>query len=140
MYHEVNSILTRIGNPSIFLHSWSINDVTLIENYCQQIYFPTEPPSLGLLTSTYGILYFVVKEFRLTHHPLCKTLDLQAYESKCEQNFYAGIETYDILGHPSFENILALTIGVSLTISKILGPWLSSSLTMCSILYLPTGY
>ena len=108
---EVSPLLICVENPPIFLRSWAINDVALVESLFQRIYFPIEPP-LGLLTSTYGILHFLLKEFRLTNRSLGKDFDIQAEAAKCEARFHAGIESYDVLGQPSFETILALTMGV----------------------------
>ena len=82
-----------------------------MESLFQRIYFPTEPP-VALLTSAYGILHFILKEFRLTNHCVGENLDLQAQAPRCEANFHAGVESYDVLGRPSFETILALTMGV----------------------------
>lgn len=112
LYVESSLVLICVlENPPIFLRSWAINDVALVESLFQRIYFPIEPP-LGLLTSTYGILHFILKEFRLTNHSLGKDFNVQEEAAECEARFHAGIESYDVLGQPSFETILALTMGV----------------------------
>lgn len=46
-------------------------------------------------------------------NPLCQAHDLKAHAAHCGQRFNAAIETYDVLAVPSFENILALIMGVS---------------------------
>ena len=43
---------------------------------------------------------------------LCQRFDLATHLGHCEQIFVAAIETYDVLVVPSFENIIALTMGV----------------------------
>ena len=43
---------------------------------------------------------------------LCEGFDLGAYVEHCERNFIAAVENYKIVTVPSFENILALTMGV----------------------------
>jgi hypothetical protein len=44
-------------------------------------------------------------------------VDLTTYIDHCEQIFVAAVETYEVLAVPSFENILALVMGVSTTTS-----------------------
>ncbi|KAH8680093.1 hypothetical protein BGZ60DRAFT_401267 [Tricladium varicosporioides] len=109
----VVAILQKIKErPPVFLSSYAVNDLSLIESLCQKVYFPTKPISLGHVTGMHGILYFLLKEYITMQDPLCGEYDLKAHLAKCEQNFNAGIEAYDVLAVPSFENILALTMGV----------------------------
>jgi hypothetical protein len=63
----------------------------------------------------HGVLFFVLKEMIAFKDPLAKKFDLHSYLAHCEQNFVAAIETYEVLAVPSFENILALVMGVSPT-------------------------
>lgn len=44
-----------------------------------------------------------------------KRIELATYLDHCERNFVAAAETYEVLVVPTFENILALTMGVSPT-------------------------
>ena len=64
----------------------------------------------------HGVLYFILKEYITLKHPLCKEYDLESYLAKCEQNLNSGLESYDVLAVPSFENIFALTMGVSFSV------------------------
>ncbi|KAI0385506.1 fungal-specific transcription factor domain-containing protein [Hypomontagnella monticulosa] len=122
----------------VFLRSWVIDDASLIEILCRGIYFPTEPLSVGHLTSTYGILYSVGKELLLTQNPLCNDFDIHAFVQTCEGNFDMGLKTYDILAQPSFENILGLTLGIIKTYNQsrsfICSTLLSSAITHCQLL------
>ncbi|RAH80848.1 hypothetical protein BO86DRAFT_364181 [Aspergillus japonicus CBS 114.51] len=43
---------------------------------------------------------------------LCQRFDLNAHLIRCEQIFVAALEHYEVLVVPSFENILALTMGM----------------------------
>ncbi|KAF4979220.1 hypothetical protein FZEAL_4529 [Fusarium zealandicum] len=89
-----------------------IRDVSLIENLCQRIYFPTEPVSLGHVTSVNGILYMMFWEFKITKQSIGQGHELQELLAKSERNFNLGIETYDVVAVPTFENIICLTLGV----------------------------
>ena len=93
--------------------SFPVNDMTLVETLCQKVCFPTDAVSNGQVTTMHGILYFIMKEYVALSDPLCKEYDLKMHLDKCEQRFNVGIETYDILAIPNFENIFALMLGVS---------------------------
>lgn len=79
------------------------------------MYFPTEAVTVSHLTAMHGILYFVLREYTTLSDPLCKDHDLKAHLARCEKNLNVGLEAYDVLAVPSFESILALTMGVSET-------------------------
>jgi hypothetical protein len=61
----------------------------------------------------YGILYCLLKEFIFLENPLGQEYDLKSHVSTCEKNFNQGIQTYQILAIPCFENVLSLALGVS---------------------------
>lgn len=82
---------------------------------CRKVYFPTSPVSIGLVTGMHGLLYMLLRELLTLGDPLGKDYDLETYVAQCEHQFNIGLETYDILAVPSFENIFCLTIGVSST-------------------------
>ncbi|OTB09589.1 hypothetical protein M426DRAFT_316141 [Hypoxylon sp. CI-4A] len=121
-----------------FLYSWVLDDTSLIETLCRSLYFPTEPLTVGHLTSTYGILYFIGKEFLLTQSSLCNEFDLHAFTRTCEDNFDIGLKTHDILAQPSFHSILGLTLGVIKTYNQAksftCSMLLSSAITHCQLL------
>lgn len=56
-----------------------------------------------------------MKELVAMKDELCEKFDLATYLDHCEKNFITAIENYEILAVPSFESILALTMGVSIT-------------------------
>lgn len=109
-------VLTTIVNRPIFLCSYVINDPGLLESLCQGTYFPISPPSLGHVTAMHGLLYCLLKEFIALQHPLSRKYDLAVSLATCGKNFAAGVETYDIMVVPCFENVLSLTLGVSATL------------------------
>ncbi|KAJ2984678.1 hypothetical protein NUW58_g5933 [Xylaria curta] len=109
----VISVLHKIkARSAIFLHGYVISDITLIENICRRVCFPTDPVSTGLATSMYGLLYFLLREILMLGEQLESDYDLTTYVARCKENFNIGIETYNILAVPSFENILSLTLGI----------------------------
>lgn len=90
-----------------------MNDSALIEHFCQKVYFPVEPISVGTLASMYGVLYMLLKEFELLQNPLAKRYDLSYHVAHCGKKFDSLLETYEIVVVPSFENVFALTMWVS---------------------------
>lgn len=100
-------------NPPMVMTSFPVNDSGVFESLCQKICFPTDAVSIGQVTVMHGILYFTIKEYVAASDPLCKDYDLKMHLEKCKQKFNVGIETYEMLAIPNFENIFALTLGVS---------------------------
>ncbi|KAL2862729.1 Zn(II)2Cys6 transcription factor [Aspergillus lucknowensis] len=96
----------------LFLVSNPINDLSLVEDLFRKVYFPTEPVSIGHFTAAHGILLSLFKEFIGMKDPLTEKYDFSAHLPTCEKNFNAGIETYEILAVPSFENILSVLLAV----------------------------
>lgn len=90
-----------------------LRETTYLEQLCQRAYFPTEQLSLGEQTLMFGILFLFTKEFITMQNPIVKEYDCQAYANLAEKNFYAGIETYDMLATPSYVNAMALMLAVS---------------------------
>ncbi|KAL3462826.1 fungal-specific transcription factor domain-containing protein [Aspergillus heterothallicus] len=109
----VTSVLRRMNaHRPIFLSSYAVSDLSLIENLCQKVYSTTELPLAGEIASMHGVLFFLLKEMIAFKDPLCQRFDLATYLDHCEQNFVAAVETYEVLVVPSFENILALIMGM----------------------------
>ncbi|KAJ5165661.1 uncharacterized protein N7500_007491 [Penicillium coprophilum] len=96
----------------IFLSSYAISDLSLVENLCQKVYSTSDLASVGEIASMHGVLFFVLKELIAMKDQLCQKFDLAAHLSHCEQNFVDAIESYEVLAVPSFESILALTMGM----------------------------
>lgn len=61
----------------------------------------------------HGVLHFVLKEYICTKDSLCDQYDLEAHLKTCTDSFEAGLMTVEVLTMPSFENLLALAMGVS---------------------------
>ncbi|KAF4968347.1 hypothetical protein FSARC_4293 [Fusarium sarcochroum] len=109
----VLTILRRIkARPIQFLPGQAITDVKLIEHLCQKVYFPTEPVTLGLITSVNGVMRLLLREFVITEESLGEEYDLKELMAQAGRNFDLGIETFELLTVPSFENVLALTTAV----------------------------
>ncbi|OJJ65052.1 hypothetical protein ASPSYDRAFT_39849 [Aspergillus sydowii CBS 593.65] len=95
-----------------FLLSRPVNDLNLIEELFRKVYFPTEALSVGHVTAMHGVLFYLLKEFISFKDPLAEKYDLSPHLETCEKNFSAGIETYEILVVPNFENTLSLLLAV----------------------------
>lgn len=98
----------------MFLAGHAIIDVTFVEHLCQRVYFPTEPVSIGHVTSVNGILHLLLREYHMTQQPLDKAWDTRRFLEQAGRNFELGVESFKLLTIPSFENVLALTIAVSI--------------------------
>jgi hypothetical protein len=61
----------------------------------------------------HGVLYFVLKECICTKDTLCEQFDLEAHLKTCKESFEVSLMTAEVLAVPSFENLLALAMGVS---------------------------
>lgn len=99
----------------LFLTSYPINSLQLLEQLCQRVYFPTRKVSVGDVAAMHGVLYFVLKESINTKDVLSEKFDLTAHLIACKESFEAGLMTVEVLAIPSFENLLALAMGVSRT-------------------------
>lgn len=71
------------------------------------------PVSAGNVAAMHGMLYFLMKESISRGDEMSKTLNLSAHIETCKKSFEALIESYDVLTVPTFENVIALIMGVS---------------------------
>ncbi|KAL3495481.1 hypothetical protein BJX62DRAFT_233473 [Aspergillus germanicus] len=109
----VTSILRRMSvRRPIFLSSYAITDLSIVESLCQKVYSTSELASPGEIASMHGVLHFVMKEMIAFKDPLSRKFDLPTYLAHCERNFVAAVETYEVLAVPNFENVLALVMGM----------------------------
>lgn len=113
---------TALDKRPIFMSSYAVSDVSLVDSLCQKVYSISEVASPGSIASMHGILFFVLKELIAMEDPLCQKFNLADYLESCERAFIVAMETYEVLVVPSFENILALTMGVSIN-----GPCLNNT-------------
>ncbi|KAF4952543.1 hypothetical protein FGADI_6614 [Fusarium gaditjirri] len=124
----VLTILRKIkANPTRFFPGQALTDVPLIEHLCQKVYFPTEPVTLGHITSVNGILRLLLREFIITKDSLSEEHNLEELKAQAERNFDRGLQTFELMTVPSFENILAITAAV-LKIQNEAAPVLARSL------------
>ncbi|KAG5817939.1 hypothetical protein H9Q74_010097 [Fusarium xylarioides] len=124
----VLTILRKIkANPTRFFPGQALTDVRLIEHLCQKVYFPTEPVTLGHITSVNGIMRLLLREFIITKDSLGEEYNLEELKAQAERNFDRGLQTFELMTVPSFENILAITAAV-LKIQNEAAPVLARSL------------
>ncbi|KAF4944251.1 hypothetical protein FSARC_14722 [Fusarium sarcochroum] len=109
----VIAVIRRIKvHSAVSLSGYFMNDIMEIEKLSQRVHFPVEPVTLGQITSLNGIFYMLVKEFKMLQVNLGEEYDLDELLLKCQRNFNLGIETYEILVQPTYDNVLALTLAV----------------------------
>ncbi|KAL2848824.1 hypothetical protein BJY01DRAFT_211395 [Aspergillus pseudoustus] len=106
----VTAVLQEIkAKRPICLCSYPLNDISLVERLAAS---PAESLSSTHLACLHGVFYFILKEFSFFQHPLRQRFNLKDLTWECERRLDTFLETYNVLGVPSFGNILALTLGV----------------------------
>ncbi|KAK6331906.1 hypothetical protein TWF718_002444 [Orbilia javanica] len=126
----VISILRKLREyPSVHYLAYAMRDQMALEKICQAVYFPTEPVSLGQLTTMHGLLLFLLEEYIALNDPILSGWDASKFLGLCEKNLHIGCQSYEILAVPHVENVKALTLGVvcAQLSSKPLLAW-----TLCS--------
>jgi len=97
---------------ALFL-AYAFRDPRQLERLCQSVYFPTEPVSIASVTLVNGMIHYLIKELMFDgDYGLCKGYDLKILSDQAEQNFHLGVETYEILAHPSHESVKVLMLAV----------------------------
>lgn len=110
------ALMGQLDEKPLFLSSYPFSSLSLVEDICQKVYFPMRPVSAGNVAAMHGILYFLMKESTMRKDALSKELNLEAHILDCKKSFEAAIESFDVLTVPSFENVIALVMGVSLVL------------------------
>ncbi|KAK6506199.1 hypothetical protein TWF506_011118 [Arthrobotrys conoides] len=126
----VISLLRKLKEyPSVHYLAYAMRDQMALEKICQAVYFPTEPVSLGQLTTMHGLLLFLLEEYIALNDPILSGWDASKFLSLCEKNLHIGCQSYEILAVPHVDNVKALTLGVVFAqlSSKPLLAW-----TLCS--------
>ncbi|CAG8921600.1 unnamed protein product [Penicillium salamii] len=96
----------------LFISSYPINDVTLIERLCQKVYFPTRDVSAGDIAAMHGVFYWLMREYLSTNDRFCQQFDLVTHFKNCKSSFEAQIRSHSVFAVPSFENVIALAMGI----------------------------
>ncbi|KAF3129888.1 hypothetical protein TWF594_010651 [Orbilia oligospora] len=126
----VISVLRKLKEyPSVHYLAYAMRDQMALEKICQAVYFPTEPVSLGQLTTMHGLLLFLLEEYIALNDPILSGWDSSKFLRLCEKNLHIGCQSYEILAVPHVDNVKALTLGVVFAqlSSKPLLAW-----TLCS--------
>ncbi|KAJ5096908.1 hypothetical protein N7456_007629 [Penicillium angulare] len=69
------------------------------------------PVSAGTVAAMHGMFYFLMKESVTMKDEMAEQLKFEDHIDNCKKSFEAAIEGYDVLSVPTFENIIALTMG-----------------------------
>ncbi|KAK6540167.1 hypothetical protein TWF694_008988 [Orbilia ellipsospora] len=115
--------------PSVHYLAYSMRDQMALEKLCQSVYFPTEPVTLGQLTTMHGLLLFLLQEYVALADPILNGWDADAFIKLCEKNLHIGCQSYEIHAVPHIDNVKALLLGIVFAqlSSKPLLSW-----TLCS--------
>lgn len=113
--NRIHSLLQALkqhtAQPTEPFLSCAWRDRDFLETLCQHVYFPSEPVSLGSLTLMYGLLWEQSQYICPEKDPEFSSFELSYWLRLCERNFYAGVESYEVLTSHSLENAQALTLG-----------------------------
>ena len=90
----------------------ALRDHGELERICQAVYFPTDPVALGRLTTMHGLIYYILLEYKHSEDAFLDEFDATTYIVLAQRNFHIGLETYDVLNTPTYDNISALILGV----------------------------
>ncbi|KAF4332455.1 transcriptional regulatory [Fusarium beomiforme] len=109
----VLAIIRKIkAHPTRFFPGQALTDVRLIEHICQKVYFPTEPVTLGHITCVNGLMRLILREFIITKDDIAQEHNLEELKAQAERNFNRGLQTFELMTVPSFENVIAITAAV----------------------------
>ncbi|KAH6970667.1 hypothetical protein BKA56DRAFT_622339 [Ilyonectria sp. MPI-CAGE-AT-0026] len=97
---------------SILVLFYPVENLGQVEDLCRRAYFPISPIQTGELVLLNGMLSVLLSE--LMHFPqpgICPE-EVEYAHNICMENFEVGIETYEIMAVPRYENALALCMAV----------------------------
>ncbi|KAF3925242.1 hypothetical protein ABW20_dc0105123 [Dactylellina cionopaga] len=98
--------------PSVHYLAYAMRDQMALEKLCQSIYFPTEPVTLGQITTMHGLLMFLLQEYIALNDSILNGWDAPAFLRICEKNLHIGCQSYEIMAVPNIDNIKALLLGI----------------------------
>ena len=107
----VDLLRTSRATPFLTSLAFALPGHSQISRWCQQIYFPSESISLGLLSLVHGLLFFLILEKQ--HEPSFPIADkstIDSYVALCEHNFHHGVETYEVTASATLDNAKALLL------------------------------
>lgn len=91
---------------------YPVENLAQVEDLCRRAYFPISPILTGELVLLNGMLSVLLSE--LMHFPqpgICRE-EVEYSHNICRENFEVGIETYEVMAVPRYENALALCMAV----------------------------
>lgn len=66
----------------------------------------------------HGVLYWLMKEYLSWNDDFCQRFNLETHLKACKSSFEVGLRSHSVLTVPSFENVIALVMGVSTPSTK----------------------
>ncbi|KAH8721715.1 fungal-specific transcription factor domain-containing protein [Ilyonectria robusta] len=111
-----NFVLQVLGvlkdTQSLLFLFHAVHDRSQVEELCRRVHFPLEPLSAGELTLFNGIFLVILGDLKIQKHSSLSEEDVNRFYDICQENFQAGIETYETAMIPSYHHTLALSIAL----------------------------
>ncbi|KAL5623762.1 hypothetical protein FOBRF1_003012 [Fusarium oxysporum] len=102
----------------VLFHFWGVQNLERFQDLCRSTYFNTEPLTLSEKTSFNGTICLILREIGTEDRPNLDTGVLSRLQSLCEMNFWAGVETYQVLSIATEEHVDILFLAIVLISSK----------------------
>lgn len=101
------------------------NAWAVFEELCRKIYFPIEPIPKDQLMLFYGSLSYITRGVNLPPGHQLNKEELDLTRHFCEEKFLQGVQTYEVMAHPSLSRVYALYLAVGPLVSSMLA-WKNS--------------
>ncbi|KAJ3537138.1 hypothetical protein NM208_g6436 [Fusarium decemcellulare] len=79
-----------------------------VEDLCRQVYFPVQTISIGQVTLLSAMLSVILTDLKHYPRPGFSDEEVEKYRAACRENWFTGIETYEVNMVATFEHCLAL--------------------------------
>lgn len=96
------------------LYAWNI-----FEDLCRKIYFPIEPIPKDYVVLFYGAFSSIARSVELPPEHQLNKQDLELTRRFCEEKFFQGVQTYEVMALPSRERVFALYLAVGSLVLEI---------------------
>lgn len=96
------------------LYGWKV-----FEELCRRIYFPIEPIPRDQLVLFHGAISSIARNVDLPEGHQLNKQELDLTRRFCEERFFQGVQTYEVMALPSRERVFALYLAVSLLVMRV---------------------
>lgn len=121
-----NTFVEESGVFSFYgLYAWNV-----FEDLCRRIYFPIEPITKDQLVLFYGAVSAIARSIDVPPEHQLNKQELEVTRRFCEEKFFQGVQTYEVMALPSRERVFAIYLAVgSLVLNMNVGRTQGSRLT-----------